>query len=164
VKWARRSLFVVLLGATIYLLLPQLGGLNHDLVALRGANLWLMAAGIVVEAGSLLAYVLLYRTILGAEGSHVRLLPVGEVTMAAFRPRLAERLGRAVGGFAHRRLRLRRVDPETLAATAGRLSRAARSALTGRSLLESLGLALANWLLDVSVLYLFFLAVGHHQH
>jgi len=89
---------------------------------------------------------------------------LGSVLLAAFRPSVGERLARTVGGFARHRLHISRVDPERLAAAAGRLSRAARSALTGRSVVLSLAFALANWLLDVSVLYLFFLAVGHHQH
>jgi uncharacterized protein (TIRG00374 family) len=36
--------------------------------------------------------------------------------------------------------------------------------LTGRRFLVAMGLALGNWLLDIGVLYLFFLALGHHQH
>src|SRR5437588_10763120 len=84
VTWVRRGLIILVLGVVLYLLVPRLGGLHRVLIALRGANPWLMAAGVVLEAGSLLAYALLYRTILAAEGSAVPLLPVSEVPLASF--------------------------------------------------------------------------------
>jgi uncharacterized protein (TIRG00374 family) len=248
----RRVLFAGLLGATVYLLLPRLGGLNRDAAALRHARIGFMLLGILVEALSILAYVVLYRTVLAAGGIRVPLLPVGEVTMAAFlvshlvpggsaagtivnvwtmedegvptpssalavtltvllsdlallvlffaglvyslakkslpigylataavaipivgallgtamvaafRPAFAEKAGSVLGRLL---MRIRkRTDPDRIAARGRELSIQARSVLSGRSCVVGIALAMANWLLDVGVLYLFFLAVRHHQH
>jgi uncharacterized protein (TIRG00374 family) len=87
---------------------------------------------------------------------------VGVVFLLAFRRDLGARAVRRVARMLHRVVR--RIDPEALARTAEELADQARAALTGRRFLVAMGLALANWLLDVFVLYLFFLALGHHQH
>jgi len=58
----------------------------------------------------------------------------------------------------------RNLNPEDSARDAMVLSLQARGVLSGSGLAECLALALANWALDLVVLYLFFLAVGHHQH
>jgi uncharacterized protein (TIRG00374 family) len=87
---------------------------------------------------------------------------VGTVFLLAFRRNLGARAVRRVARVLHRVVR--RIDPEKLARTAEELADEARAALSGRRLLMAMGLALANWLLDVFVLYLFFLALGHHQH
>jgi uncharacterized protein (TIRG00374 family) len=89
-------------------------------------------------------------------------LAVGLAVAAINRPRLAQSLGRWAGGVAHR---VRgRIDPEAVAERARELSRQARRVLARRVLVEAFALAALNWLADIFVLYLFFLAVGHHQH
>jgi uncharacterized protein (TIRG00374 family) len=87
---------------------------------------------------------------------------VGVVFLLAFRRELGARVVRRVARALHRVRH--RIDPDALARTAQELADEARAALTGRRFFIAMGLALANWLLDVSVLYLFFLALGHHQH
>jgi uncharacterized protein (TIRG00374 family) len=87
---------------------------------------------------------------------------VGVVFLLAFRRDLGARAVRRVARMLHRVVH--RIDPEQLAKAAEELADEARAALTGRRFLMAMGLALANWLLDIFVLYLFFLALGHHQH
>ena len=82
--------------------------------------------------------------------------------LATRRPALAERIGRFIGRVIHRFRR--NLNPEDSARDARVLSLQARGVLSGSGLAECLALALANWALDLIVLYLFFLAVGHHQH
>jgi len=87
---------------------------------------------------------------------------VGVVVLLAFRRDVGasavRRIGRVLHRFRHS------IDPEQLARTAEELADEARAALTGKRFFVAMGLALANWLLDIAVLYLFFLALGHHQH
>jgi len=86
---------------------------------------------------------------------------VGIVFLLAFHRDLGARIVRKVAGVLHRVIH--RIDPEAVATTAGELVAEARAALTGRRFATAMGLSLANWLLDILVLYWFFLAVGHHQ-
>jgi uncharacterized protein (TIRG00374 family) len=81
---------------------------------------------------------------------------------AISRPRLAEGLGRAVGRMGHRVRST--IDPDGVGRAARQLSLQARKVLARRTLVQAFGLAALNWLADIFVLYLFFLAVGHHQH
>lgn len=84
------------------------------------------------------------------------------VVLASFRPSLAASVGRTLGRVAHR---LRRsVDPDDVAERARDLARQARRVFTGWTFAVAAALGLANWLADAVVLYLFFLAIGHHQH
>ena len=87
---------------------------------------------------------------------------VGVVFLLAFRRDLGARAVRRIGRMLHRFIH--RIDPEALARNAEELADEARAALTGKRFLVAMGLALSNWLLDIAVLYLFFLALGHHQH
>ncbi|MGZ4211053.1 MAG: lysylphosphatidylglycerol synthase transmembrane domain-containing protein [Actinomycetota bacterium] len=80
----------------------------------------------------------------------------------AFHRDLGARIVRGVARVLHKVIH--KIDPDALATAAGELAAEARAALTGRRFLMAVGLALANWLLDILVLYWFFLAVGHHQH
>ena len=82
--------------------------------------------------------------------------------VAAYRPALAESIGRWLGARAH--AVRRSVDPDTVAHSARHLSQQARRVLTPRALRTELLLSAANWSADIGVLYLFFRAVGHHQH
>jgi uncharacterized protein (TIRG00374 family) len=248
----KRALYAVVLGLTLYLLVPRIGGLQRSLFELRHAHLWLMLLGVTVEAGSLFAYILLYRKVLDAEHRPVSIRAAGQAIMAAFlvshvipggsaagtvvniktmerqgvparitglaigltvlvsdlafaaiflagltyslakghvpvgfiagvtvvipillgfvglafgfafRPEPAKRVVHRVASWLHRLVH--RVDPDAVTHTASELAAEARITLTGRSLFLALMFALANRLLDISVLYLFFLAVGHHQH
>jgi uncharacterized protein (TIRG00374 family) len=81
---------------------------------------------------------------------------------AASRPALAESVGRWLGARAH--VIRRSVDPELVGDAARRLSEKARKVLTPQALRTELLLAAANWGADIFVLYLFFLAIGFHQH
>ena len=87
---------------------------------------------------------------------------VAVVFLLAFRRELGasavHRIARLLHRFIHR------IDPDALARSAEEIADEAREALTGKRFLIAMGLALANWLLDIFVLYLFFLALGHHQH
>ena len=247
----RRAFFLIAFGVTLYLLIPRLGGLEKNIVALHHAHLGLMLAGVAAEVGSLGAYIALYRTVLRAQGASVGWLVAGQGVMAgflvshvvpggsvagtianvktmeregisarttglavtlavivsdialaglflagalyalvkgagaayvvtavfvvpilgtlvglvflfAFRPEAA---GRSVHRIAHVLQRIvHRIDADALERHTIELADQTRSVLTGRRFVEALGLATANWLLDVFVLYLFFLAVGHHQH
>lgn len=250
--WIRRALFLVLLAAVVYFLLPRVGGLSKETASLRHANWALIGLAIALEGISLGAYVLLYRRILRAMGSVVPTLEVTEVVMAtflvshvvpggsaagtavnvdtmrargvpastsgtavllatlisdvvlgvifviglaysvtkrsvpvayvafaitlvpilggavalcvvaAFRPALAESVGRWLGARAHA---IRHsVDPQRVGAAARDLSQKARNVLTPRALRTELLLSALNWGADIGVLYLFFRAVGHHQH
>ncbi len=87
---------------------------------------------------------------------------VGIVFLLAFNRELGARAVRGVGTLLHRFRKS--IDPDGLARTAGELADEARAALSGRRFLIAMALALGNWLLDIGVLYLFFLALGHHQH
>jgi glycosyltransferase 2 family protein len=87
---------------------------------------------------------------------------VGVAFLLAFRRDLGARAVRRIARLLHRFVH--RIDPDSLARHAEELADEARAALTGKRLLVAMGLALANWLLDIAVLYLFFLALGHHQH
>lgn len=82
--------------------------------------------------------------------------------VAASRPLLAESVGRWLGGVAH--AFRRSVEPEEVGAAARRLSQRARKVLTPTALRTELLLAAVNWSADIGVLYVFFRAVGHHQH
>jgi uncharacterized membrane protein YbhN (UPF0104 family) len=83
-RWVKALLLIVVLGVVVYVVLPRVGGLRKDALALRHARLWLAGIGVAVEALSLFAYVLLYRMVLLQMGASVPLLPVAEVTLAAF--------------------------------------------------------------------------------
>jgi uncharacterized protein (TIRG00374 family) len=87
---------------------------------------------------------------------------VGVVFLLAFRRELGARAIRRIGSVLHRFVH--RIDPDRLARTAGELADEARAALSGKRFVVAMGLVLGNWLLDIGVLYLFFLALGHHQH
>jgi len=87
---------------------------------------------------------------------------IGVAFLLAFNRALGARAVRRIGFILHRFRR--RIDPDSLARTAEELADEARAALRGRRFLIAMGLALTNWLLDIAVLYLFFLALGHHQH
>jgi uncharacterized protein (TIRG00374 family) len=87
---------------------------------------------------------------------------VGVVFLLAYRRAVGARVVRRVGMVLHRVIK--RIDPDGLAQHAEELADQARAALSGRRFFVAIGLALGNWLLDISVLYLFFLALGHHQH
>ena len=87
---------------------------------------------------------------------------VGLVFLFAFRRDAAGRFVHRIARLLHRVVH--RIDADALERQALEIADQTRNVLTGRRFVEALGLALANWLLDVSVLYLFFLAVGHHQH
>ena len=87
---------------------------------------------------------------------------VGVVFLLTFRRDLGARAVRRIGRILHRVFH--RIDPDALERQAEELVDQARAALSGRRFLVAMGLALANWLLDIGVLYLFFLALGHHQH
>ena len=247
----RRTIYLVALGVAIYLLIPRIGGLERNIRALHHARLWLMALGVLCEAGSLAAYIALYRTVVHAQGARVGILGAGQAVMAGFlishvvpggsvagtiaNVRTMEREGVsartaglavtltvivsdiALGGLflagtiyslvkggsvgyvitaivvipvlgtlvglvflfafrrelagraVHRIARMlhrfvHRIDADSLEQNAIELADDARAVLSGRRFVQALLLAAANWLLDVSVLYLFFLAVGHHQH
>ena len=250
--WIRRALYLVLLAAVAYFLLPRVGGLRQEAASLRHANWALIGLAVALEAVSLIAYVLLYRHILLAMESAVPTLAVAEVVMAtflvshvvpggsaagtgvnvdtmrkrgvpastsgtavllttlisdvvlgvifviglvysvtkrsvpvayvavamafvpilagavvvcvaaAYRPALAESVGRWLGARAH--MIRHSVDPERVGDAARRLSQKARRVLTPRALRTELLLAAVNWGADIMVLYLFFRAVGHHQH
>jgi uncharacterized protein (TIRG00374 family) len=252
VRWAKRAVAVVALGAVLYILLPRLGGLGRDADALRHAHLWLAGLAVAVEAASLFVYVLLYRLVLTQMGQPVGLRPVAEVTMAAFlvshlvpggsaagttvnietmrregvppsttgvavlltslisaiallalfvfgllyslakrslpfayvatasaaipllgtlltvaviaafRPPLAGAVGRLLGRVLHRVRHS--VDAERYAAQSRELATHARAVFTRRTFTSAIALGLGNWMVDAFVLYLFFLAVGHHQH
>jgi uncharacterized protein (TIRG00374 family) len=86
---------------------------------------------------------------------------VGIVFLLAFHRDIGARIVLRVGRFLHRIVR--RIDAEKLATGATQLVKEARAALTGRRFYLAMSLSLANWLLDILVLYWFFLAVGHHQ-
>ena len=247
----KRALFVIAFGVALYLLIPRLGGLQHDLAALRHANISLMLLGVAAEAASLAAYVVLYRSLLRAEHAEVGFLAAGRGVMSAFlvshlvpagaaagtvvnirtmeregvparrtglalamcvvlsdmalaflflvglvysaikthlaagyvavlvvmipllvalfglvfalafhrdaAARIVRRVGRALHHIS------KRLDPDALARGAEELAAEARAALSGRRFLFAMSLALSNWVLDILVLYWFFLAVGHHQ-
>jgi uncharacterized protein (TIRG00374 family) len=87
---------------------------------------------------------------------------VGVVFLLAYRRDIGARAVDRVARMIHRVIK--RVDPDALARRAEELADQARAVLTGRRFLVAMGLALGNWLLDIGVLYLFFLALGHHQH
>ena len=87
---------------------------------------------------------------------------VGVAFLLAFRRELGARAMLRIASLLHRFIR--RIDPEALERAAEQLADEARSALSGRRFVTVMVLALANWLFDVAVLYLFFLALGHHQH
>jgi uncharacterized protein (TIRG00374 family) len=80
----------------------------------------------------------------------------------AFRRDLAATVVRAAGRVLRRVVK--RLDPDALAATACEIADEARTVLGGKRFRFALAYATANWVLDAFVLYLFFLAVGHHQH
>jgi glycosyltransferase 2 family protein len=247
----KRAVFVVMFGVALYLLIPRLGGLQHDLAALSHANISLMLLGVGAEAASIAAYILLYRSLLRAEHAEVGFFAAGRGVMSAFlvshlvpagaaagtvvNVRTMEREGvppRRTGlalalcvfvsdmalaalfllgliysaikthlaagyiavliimipllvalfGFVfalafHRDAAARvvhrvgralhhiskRLDPDALARGAAELATEGRAALSGRRFLFAMSLALSNWMLDILVLYWFFLAVGHHQ-
>jgi uncharacterized protein (TIRG00374 family) len=248
----KRAFFALVLGITLYLLVPRFGGLQRSLFELRHAHVWLMVLGALIEAASLFMYVMLYRKVLEAEHRPVSVLAAGQGVMAAFlvshvvpggsaagtivnvktmerkgvpprisslgigltvllsdlafvviflaglvyslakghvpvgfvagvtivlpillgvmgltflfsfRPEPAKKVVHAVAAALHRLVH--RVDPDAVTGAVSELASEARTTLTGRSLLLTIVYALANRLLDVFVLYLFFLAVGHHQH
>jgi uncharacterized protein (TIRG00374 family) len=87
---------------------------------------------------------------------------VGTAFLFAFNRDLAASVVRRIAGGLHRVFK--RIDPEAVARSACEVADEAREVLGGRKFRISVGYALANWLLDAGVLYLFFLAVGHHQH
>jgi uncharacterized protein (TIRG00374 family) len=87
---------------------------------------------------------------------------IGVIFLLAFRRDLGARAVRRIARMLHRFIH--RIDADSLANAAEELADEARAALSGKRFLVAMGLALANWLLDISVLYLFFLALGHHQH
>jgi len=87
---------------------------------------------------------------------------VAVVFLLAFRRELGASAVRRIARLLHRFIH--RIDPDALARSAEEIADEAREALTGKRFLIAMGLALANWLLDIFVLYLFFLALGHHQH
>jgi uncharacterized protein (TIRG00374 family) len=248
----RRIVLVTAAGLALYLLIPRLGGLQRNIVALRHAHISYMALAVLVEAASLGAYIALYRHVLHAQGQTVSALAAGQGVMAgflvshivpggaaagtvanvrtmeregvgarttgvaitltvilsdialavlflvgvvyslmkgslpvgyvvtaviaipvlgaivgtaflfAFRRDLAGRVVHAIARTLHRVVK--RIDADALAQTACDIADEARAVLGGRRFGVALSFALANWLLDVFVLYLFFLAVGHHQH
>ncbi|MHB8510584.1 MAG: lysylphosphatidylglycerol synthase transmembrane domain-containing protein [Actinomycetota bacterium] len=248
----KRAFLAIVLGVTLYLLLPRLGGLQRSIYELRHAHVWLMVLGAMIEAASLLAYILLYRKVLDAENRPVSFLAAGQGIMAAFlvshvvpggsaagtvvnvktmerqgvparitglsltltvlisdfafvviflsglfysivkghvprgfivgvtitvpillfviglalllafRPEPARRVVHAIATFL--RKLAHKVDPDAMTERVTELAAEARTTLTGRSLMLVIVFALVNRLLDVFVLYLFFLAVGHHQH
>jgi len=87
---------------------------------------------------------------------------IGVIFLLAFRKDLGARAVHRIARILHRFIH--RIDPDSLRNSAEELADEARAALSGKRFLVAMGLALANWLLDISVLYLFFLALGHHQH
>jgi len=87
---------------------------------------------------------------------------IGVIFLLAFRRELGARVVHRITRILHRFIH--RIDPDSLANSAAELADEARAALSGKRFLAAMGLALANWLLDIFVLYLFFLALGHHQH
>ena len=87
---------------------------------------------------------------------------VGLVFLFAYRPAAAARALHRVARALHRVIK--RIDADKLERSVLEVADEARAALSGRRFAIAIGLALANWVLDISVLYLFFLAVGHHQH
>src|SRR5438105_15117201 len=80
----KRALFVVAFGVALYLLIPRLGGLQHDLAALRQANVTLMLLGVAAEAASIVAYIFLYRSLLRAEHAEVGFFAAARGVMSAF--------------------------------------------------------------------------------
>jgi len=248
----KRAFLILAAGIALYLLIPRIGGLQRNVVALRHAHVWLMLIGIAVEAASLGSYILLYRDVIRAQGYDVSVLGAGQGVMAgflvshlvpggsaagtvanirtmeregigarvtgvavtltaivsaialvivffagfvysllkgslpaayvvtaaiaipllggivgtvflfAFKRELAATVVRSVGRALHRVWH--RIDPDALALSALEAADEARAVLGGRRFPVALAYALANWVLDVLVLYLFFLAVGHHQH
>ncbi|MFN2613497.1 MAG: YbhN family protein [Actinomycetota bacterium] len=87
---------------------------------------------------------------------------IGVVFLFAYRRELAGAVVNAVARALHRVIK--RVNAAELARAACDIADEARAVLSGRSFRHAFVFALANWLLDATVLYLFFLAVGHHQH
>jgi uncharacterized protein (TIRG00374 family) len=87
---------------------------------------------------------------------------VGLVFLFAFRRELGATVVRAIASGLKRIWH--RIDPDALARHACEIADQARAALTGRAFAEAIGLAFGNWIADIEVLYLFFVAVGHHQH
>src|SRR5438093_13495602 len=79
----KRALFAVVLGVTLYLLVPRIGGLQRSLSELRHAHLGLMIAGAAIEGAALFAYILLYRKVLAAEHRPASVLSAGQAIMAA---------------------------------------------------------------------------------
>jgi uncharacterized protein (TIRG00374 family) len=86
---------------------------------------------------------------------------MGTVFLLAYHRDLGARIVRRVGNVLHRVRR--KIDPLALERTAQEIVDEARARLSGRRFFEAFGFSLGNWLLDILVLYWFFLAVGHHQ-
>jgi uncharacterized protein (TIRG00374 family) len=64
-KPVRRALTILLLFLVVeYLVIPQIPGIKNALEKVGGANLWLIALGILLEVASLLAYAELTRAVL----------------------------------------------------------------------------------------------------
>jgi uncharacterized protein (TIRG00374 family) len=86
---------------------------------------------------------------------------IGTVFLLAFHRDLGARAVRKIGNLLHR-IR-HKIDPEALERAAAEIVGEARARLRGRRFLGAMAFSLSNWVLDILVLYWFFLAVGHHQ-
>src|SRR6266542_5340706 len=80
--WARRVLIVVALGATIYIVVPQLADLGQAAAALAHVQPFHIVGGLLLEALSYLSVAQLYRTILADVGAPISLGVAIETTMA----------------------------------------------------------------------------------
>jgi uncharacterized protein (TIRG00374 family) len=82
--WAGRFLLLAALGAGLFGLLPQIGGLTHEATALRHARPFFVVAAVIAQGLSLASYAQLYRTMLAALGAKLRFRLAAEVIMASF--------------------------------------------------------------------------------
>ena len=88
-------------------------------------------------------------------------LLVATAFLFAFRRDAARTIVHTMARVLHRLIK--RVDADAVSQAADDIAGQARTVLGGRRFRLALVLAMGNWLADIFVLYLFFLAVGHHQ-
>jgi uncharacterized protein (TIRG00374 family) len=84
VRWIVHGVLLVALAAGVFGLLPRLGGLAQDAAALGHARPALIVAAVVSQAASLLAYALLYRSVLSSLQARLSIATSAQVILATF--------------------------------------------------------------------------------
>jgi uncharacterized protein (TIRG00374 family) len=95
--WIVDAALLLALAAGLFAFLPRLGGLAHDVAALRHARPYLVALSIAAQASSLACYALLYQRVLLSLGVRLRFRRAAEVMLASFTVSHVTPFGSATG-------------------------------------------------------------------